>query len=185
MARRRSIAEKYIDDVVAGKLIVSAYVRLQCERHKRDLKEGAARGLVFDRKAAQDVIDFFPLFLTHHEGVWAGLPFELRPDQQGMLWILYGWKWEATSFRRFKYAYVEQARGTGKSPLVAGLCIYELYAFGEAGAQVYSAATDKGTARVVFDHAKKMVEDSDYLRARIECGVSNLAVPEQASAGLF
>ena len=181
MAKRRSVAEKYIADVLAGKILTSKFVRLQIERHQRDLTEGAARGLVFDRKAAQDVIDFFPLFLTHHEGAWAGLPFELRPDQQAMLWILYGWKWKATGFRRFKYAYVEQARGTGKSPLVAGLCIYELYAFGEAGAQVYSAATDKGTARVVFDHAKKMVEDSDYLRARIECGVSNLAVPGTAS----
>jgi phage terminase large subunit-like protein len=181
MTKRRSVAEKYIADVLAGRILTSKFVRLQIERHQRDLVDGPARGLVFDRKAAQDVIEFFPLFLSHHEGAWAGKPFELRPDQQAMLWILYGWKWEATKFRRYKYAYVEQARGTGKSPLAAGLAVYELYAFGEPGAQVYSAATDKGTAKVVFNNAKQMVEDSDYLRQRIQCGVGNMCVQETAS----
>jgi phage terminase large subunit-like protein len=181
MAKRRSVAEKYIADVLAGKIVTSKLVRLQIERHEHDLVEGAARGLIFDRKAAEDVIKFFPLFLTHHEGAWAGKPFVLRPDQQAILWILYGWKWEETGFRRFKYGYVEQARGTGKSPLAAGLCVYELFAFGEPGAQVYSAATDKGTAKVVFNNAKQMVEDSDYLRSRIQCAVNNLCVPATAS----
>ena len=181
MGKRRSVAEKYIAGVLAGRIIVSLFVRLQIERHERDLVDGPARGLVFDREAAEDVINFFPLFLTHHEGAWAGKLFELRPDQQAMLWILYGWKWKATRFRRFKCAYVEQARGNGKSPLGAGLAVYELFAFGEPGAQVYSAATDKGTAKVVFNNAKQMVEDSDYLRSRIQRGANNLSVPETAS----
>jgi phage terminase large subunit-like protein len=181
MAKRRSVAEKYIADVLAGKVVVSKLVRLQIENHLRDLKEGEKRGLVFDRERAERVIAFFPLFLSHYEGAWAGLPFELRPDQQALLWILYGWKWKATGFRRYKYAYVEQARGTGKSPLAAGLGIYELYASGEEGAQVYSAATDKGTARVVFTTAKMMVERSDYLRERIQCGVSNMCIPAAGS----
>jgi phage terminase large subunit-like protein len=181
MARRRNVAEKYIADVLAGRIITSKPVRQQIERHEIDLKSGEARGLVFNREAAQDVIDFFPLFLQHYEGEWNGKPFELRPDQQAMLWILYGWKWKDTGYRRFKYAYVEQARGTGKSPLAAGLCIYELFAFGEPGAQVYTAATDKGTAKVVFNTAKQMVENSDYLRARIQCGAHNMNIPETAS----
>ncbi|UWZ84643.1 terminase large subunit [Occallatibacter riparius] len=179
---RRTVAEKYIADVLAGRILTSQHVRRQIERHQRDLKDGAKRGLVFNREAAQDVIDFFPLFLEHYEGEWNGKPFELRPDQQAMLWILYGWKWADTGYRRFKYAYVEQGRGTGKSPLAAGLCIYEFFAFGEPGAQVYIAATDKATAKVVFNAAKQMVENSDYLRARItERGVNNMAIPETAS----
>jgi phage terminase large subunit-like protein len=181
MAKRRSIAEKYIADVLAGKIVTSKFVRMQIERHQRDLSEGTARGLAFDRKAAQDLIEFFPLFLEHYEGAWAGMPFALRPDQQAMLWIAFGWKWAETGFQRFKFAYVEQARGTGKSPLAAGLCVYKLYAAGEEGAQVYSAATDKETARVVFNHAKKMVEQSEYLRARIDCNVSNMSIPAAGS----
>jgi len=181
VARKKSIAEKYIDAVLAGKIVASKFVHLQCERHHRDLVEGAARGLVFDRKAAQDVIDFFPLFLTHFEGAWDGVPFDLRPDQQAELWILYGWRWKETGFRRFKYAYVEQARGTGKSPKAAALGVYEFFAKGHAGAQVYAAATDKDTARVVFNHAKKMIEKSSYLRDRIQCGVNNMCVKETDS----
>lgn len=176
-----SVAEQYFEDVLSGRVLTSKLVRMQIEAHMRDLDEGEARGLVFDRQRAEDVIDFFPLFLTHHEGEWAGKPFELRPDQQALLWILYGWKWKATGFRRFKYAYVEQSRGTGKSPLAAGLCVYELFAFGEAGAQVYIAATDRDTAKIVFDFAAQMIKDSDYLSQRIDVAVNNLTVVETAS----
>ncbi len=181
MAKRLSIAEKYIADVLKGKILTSKFVRLQIESHQDDLQNAGKRGLVFDRKAAQDLIDFFPLFLTHHEGSYAGLPFVLRPDQQAMLWIFEGWRWASTGYYRFKYGYIEQGRGTGKSPLGAGICNYRLFASGEMGAQIYSAATDKGTAKVVFNHAKKMVEDSDYLRARIQRGTTRLYVEKTGS----
>src|SRR5476651_1776906 len=37
----------YAYDVVMGKIVACRYVRLACERHFRDLKEGHKRGLVF------------------------------------------------------------------------------------------------------------------------------------------
>ncbi len=181
MARRRSVAEKYIDDVLAGQIITSKLVRLQIERHVRDLEEGPKRGLKFDRQAAQHVIDFFPLFLNHTEGEYDGQPFVLEPFQQAQLWILYGWKWKKTGYRRFKFAYNEIGRGNGKSALSSGLCIYELFAFGEPGAQVYSASTDKKTAKLVFDTAALMVQKSDYLRERIISSRDNLSIPGTAS----
>src|SRR5438876_681470 len=107
MAKRLSIAEKYIRDVLAGRIVTSQLVRLQIERHQRDLEDGEKRGLVFDRVAAQHVIDFFPKFLCHTEGKLDGQPFVLEPFQQAKFWILYGWKWKDTGYRRFKYAYNE------------------------------------------------------------------------------
>jgi phage terminase large subunit-like protein len=181
MGRARSVAEKYIADVLRDKIVVSKFVRLQIERHVKDLKDGAARGLVFDRKAAEAVIDFFPLFLKHTQGEYDDQPFTLLPFQQAQLWILYGWKWKATGYRRFKFAYNEIAAGNGKSAFASGLCLYELYAFGEPGAEVFSASTDKKTAKLVFDTASLMVRKSDYLRSRILVGVGNMSLPGTAS----
>ena len=41
-----------------------------------------------------------------------------------------------------------------------------LFADGEAGAEIYSAAADKDQAKIVFDQAKAMVEESSSLRKR-------------------
>ncbi|HVJ09703.1 MAG TPA: terminase TerL endonuclease subunit [Acidisarcina sp.] len=178
---KRSVAEKYIADVLAGRILTSKLVRLEIERHVRDLKDGAARGLIFDRKAAQHVIDFFPLYLLHTEGEYCDQPFVLLPFQQAQLWILYGWKWKATGYRRFKFAYNEIGRGNGKSAFASGLCIYELKFFGEPGAQVYSASTDKKTAKLVFDTADLMVKKSEWLSERILCSRDNLSIAGTAS----
>jgi phage terminase large subunit-like protein len=180
-SQKLSIPERYIRDVVAGKIVASKLVRQQFERHLRDLEQGPARGLVFDRAAAQRVIDFFAGFLCHTEGEYDGKPFILDPYQQAVVWILYGWKWAATGYRRFKFAYLEIARGQGKSAFASGLCIYELIAFGEPGAQVYSAATDKKTAKLVWDTAALMVRRSPALSKRITLFRDNMHIPGTAS----
>lgn len=183
MARRLSVAERYIRDVLAEKIPVSKDVRLQIERHVRDLKDGADRGLVFDRKAAQHVIDYFPLFITGVDGEYLGMPLILPPWWQALLWILYGWKRKVGKrlLRRFKFAYVEVGRGNLKSLILSGLCVYELHAFGEPGAQVYSAATDKKTAKLVFSTAVTMVRNSDWLRGEITETKENLSIEATAS----
>src|ERR1700761_1775145 len=176
-----SVAEKYIEDVLAGNIITSKLVRLQIDRHLRDLEHGHERGLVFDREAAEHVIEFFPMYLVHTEGEYCDQPFVLLPFQQAQLWVLYGWKWKATGYRRFKYAYNEIGRGNGKSAFASGLCIYELAFFGEKGAHVYSASTDKKTAKLVFDTADLMVKKSDWLSARILPSSNNLSIPGTAA----
>jgi phage terminase large subunit-like protein len=181
MAKRLSVAEKYIRDVLAGKIITSKYVRLQIERHERDLKEAHKRGLVFNRLLAQHVIDFFPAFLAHQGGGLDDQPFLLEPFQQAKLWILYGWRWADTGFRRYKFAYNEIARGNCKSTEASGLCLYELSESGEAGAHVYSAATDKETARIVFDTARLMLDRSPYLREQVTCVSDSIFIPGTAA----
>lgn len=182
MAKRKlSVAEKYIDDVIMRRTVVSAHVRKQIERHVRDLRDGHKRGLVFDPEAAQHIIDFFAKFLTHTEGELDKQPFILSPWQQALFWILYGWKRKETGFRRFKVAFCEIGRGNGKSMLASGVGLYELIAFGEPGAQVYSAATDKKTAKLVWDTAALMVQNCPALDSRITIYRDNMHIPGTAA----
>jgi phage terminase large subunit-like protein len=179
--RRLSIPERFIEDVLSGRQLTSSFVRKQIERHARDLKDGHKRGLYFDPAEPRRLFKFFKEFLCHCEGEYDGQPFLLLPWQQAQLWMLYGWKRAGTGYRRFKFAYNEIGRGNGKSALASGLCIYELIGYGEAGAQVYSAATDKKTAKVVWDLAALMVSRSPLLRARITTFRENMHIPGTAS----
>lgn len=145
---------------------VSKYTRLACERHLRDLEHGPARGLRFDEKAAGVAVKFF-LLLTHNKGQWAGQPMVLEAWQQFYIASIFGWK-RADGTRRFRESYLEVARKNGKSTLGSGVCLLLLVLDGEAGAEIYTAATKKEQARIVFGDAQNMVRKSTALSNRVK-----------------
>jgi phage terminase large subunit-like protein len=173
-----SLAEQYIEDVLAGRVVTSQLVKKAIERHKKDLSR---TDLHFDRNRAQHIITFIEQFCCHSQGEWAGQPVVLAPWQCAMLWILYGWRWKDTGYKRFKFAYVELAKGNGKSFLASCIGLYELIASGEPGAECYSVATKKDQARIVFNEAQRMVVKSPTLKARIKSQRDNLHIKDTAS----
>jgi phage terminase large subunit-like protein len=165
--------------VLAGRILVSKYVRQAVQRHVKDLECGSQRGLYFDRDDAEFAIKCFSFF-KHSKGKWAGQPFVLSPWQQFIVWCLFGWKRKG-GIRRFRRAYIEVARKNGKSTLLAGFGIILLALDGEQGAEVYSAATKKDQARIVFSEAKRMVKSSPELKEFIKSYRNNMNVPETES----
>ena len=49
----------YAKAVTSWRIVAGPLVRLACERHIKDRKEGSARGLYWDLKAANHAIAFF------------------------------------------------------------------------------------------------------------------------------
>lgn len=185
MAKKKPLdpVTAYATDVVGGTVIAGRMVRLACARHLRDLEVGAARGLTWKPAEAQRVIEFFAEVLCLPEETSTdeqtdapteASPFILRPFQQFIVGSLMGWY--AGAHRRFRTAYIETAKGSGKTPLGAGLMLYLLVADGERGAQVFAAAVGKDQAKLAFTDAERMVQASPSLRALIDQKVNNLAV---------
>jgi phage terminase large subunit-like protein len=172
-------AEAYVADVLAGKIVVSKYVRQAIERHVADLREGSKRGLYFDREDAEFAIACCKFF-KHSKGKWAGQTFEPSPWQQFILWNLFGWKRKGGT-RRFRRAYVEVARKNGKSTFLSVIAIILLALDCEQGAEVYSAATKKDQARIVFNEARRMVKQSPELKQFIKSFRHVLTVPDTES----
>ncbi len=136
----------------------------------------------FDEDAADRAVTFFPRFLTHVKGEWAGRPFELDEWQrERIIRPLFGWK-RADGTRRYRTVYVEVPRKNGKSNLSAGIALILLYADHEPGAEVYSAAADRDQAAIVFELAKSMVQSSPDLRAISEVYRRSIVVPRTGSA---
>jgi phage terminase large subunit-like protein len=172
-------AQRYIEDVLAGRVTVCHWVRQAVLRHVHDLETGDQRGLSFDESAGQHVIDFFQ-FLKHSKGEWAGQTVKLEDWQQFILWALFGWKREDHS-RRFRTAYLEVARKNGKSTLAAGIGLYLMVGDGEPGAEVYAAATKKDQAKITHSEATRMVQASPFLRKRVKVFRDNLHIEGTAS----
>lgn len=155
----------YAQAVVSGTELAGPHVRAACRRHLDDLEHGEARGLWWDLAAAEHVFGFYRDVLRLTGGEHEGRTFELHPAQKFIVGSLFGWKKEDK--RRFSTAYVEMAKGQGKSPLAAGIGLYMLTASKEARAEVYSAAVDKDQAKILFRDAVAMVEQSPALSRRM------------------
>ena len=177
--RRRSSSTDpvtaYARSVVDGKVVAGPHVRDACKRHFDDLETGAARGLFFNVELAERAISFYRDVLRLNGGEYEGQPFELIDWQQFIVGSLFGWI-GADGYRRFRSCYVETAKGSGKSPLAAGVGLYGMMADGEAGAEIYAAATKKDQAMILFRDAVAMVDHSPELSSRVNKSGTGLNV---------
>ncbi|MFN8994984.1 MAG: terminase large subunit [Pseudomonadota bacterium] len=145
----------YARRVVDGKIVSGEFVRLACQRHLRDLKEGPKRGLRWDVVEADRAIDFFPSVLSITEGAKVGLPFELLPWHLFVVGSIYGWK-DKNGLRRFRSVWLETGKGQAKSPLMGGLGLYEILGRKKQRAEVYAIGEDRKTSNVLFRDAAAM-----------------------------
>ena len=149
-------AERYIKKVITGKIDACLFVRQACTRQVNDLKKKKTKKFpyIFDRKKANRVCQFIEN-LSHVKGVKAGEPVHLEDWQCFILTTVFGWLKEDGA-RRFTQTYIEVPRGNGKSTLCSGIALYMECADGEQGAEVYSFATTREQAGIVFGDALAM-----------------------------
>ncbi|MGY3527706.1 terminase large subunit [Bradyrhizobium sp. USDA 4452] len=123
----------------------------------------------FDERAANAAVRFFTDHLCFTEGEWAGRPFALEDWQANdIIRPLFGWK-RADGTRRYRRCYVWIPRKNGKTELAAGIALLLLVGDAEQGGQVFSIASEKDQARLVFDKATAMVGKSPTLTAELVC----------------
>jgi phage terminase large subunit-like protein len=169
----------YAKQVVAGKILTGKLVRQACQRHLDDLRHGSKRGLYFDVEEAERRIDF-ARFVKHYKGEWAGCAFEPEPWECFIIGAIFGWK-RKDGMRRFRTVYIAVAKKNGKTFLSAFIGLNLFLVDGEAGAEVYSAATKREQAKLTFGDAQKMIQNSPQLRQMIGVLKNNLNIEINAS----
>ena len=179
--------QKYIDGVLDGSIVTGRLERLAVYRHVKDLEksendEGYA--FRFNSKIAEASIAFSET-CRQFEGEWAGQPLQLRREQKFIVWCMMGWRRKEDGLRRYRQVQLEVARKFGKSTMCAYLaCLLLFFDFPvEKGAQVYVAATKQEQAKIVWNHALKMMEKSPALKKRYKPTPSKnlIEVPEHDS----
>jgi phage terminase large subunit-like protein len=169
-------AAKYGRDVLSGKIKTGKLARLAVERHYRDLEDGPRRGLYFCEDSARRALLMFS-YLKHSKGEWAGQPIVLSPWQAWVIACVFGWKHEDTDKRRFRTVYEEIARKNGKTTKLSGIGLYGLTKDNEGGPEIYSAATKRDQARILFEESRRMVKQSKPLRKRLDDQQHKISYP--------
>ena len=178
-----ALAIAYADDVVSGAIVAGEYVKLACERFKRDRKRTDWQYHYDDDRA--DRAARFQQNMPHTKGTWAarGQKLTYEPWQCFVECNLFGWIDKDTKRRRFRESYEEVARKNGKSIRLAARGLYMFCADGEYGAEVYSGAGSERQAWEVFRPAREMVKRTPVLANKfdVEVNAKNLVIMSNGS----
>lgn len=156
----------YAQRVIARDIIACSTIRNICKSHIKDIKNQDKRGLIWDLDAALRPITFIEKIILLTGGRDDGMPFELLPWQAFVVGSVFGWKRADTGYRRYRRAYIETAKGSGKTPLIAAVALYALVSDGEKAAQIFMAAQTAEQGLVTFKQACHFVEASKHLSTR-------------------
>lgn len=124
--------------------------------------------MAFDERKAERVIRFIEC-LKHTKGEFHGKPFTLLPWQEKIIKDVFGTvRDDFPDQRQYTTAYIEIPKKNGKSELGAAIALNMLCNDDEWKAEVYSCASDRQQAAIVFDVAVDMVKQSPALSKRIK-----------------
>jgi phage terminase large subunit-like protein len=181
-----AIAEKYAKDVIEEKIPACQWVRKACQRQIEDRKRSKFKEYPwrFDESKAVHFCKFAEL-LPHVKGRWATENITLEPWQCFIFTTIFGWVSKGDGYRRFRKALVVVPRKNGKSFVAAIVGLYLLALDKEPGCEVYSAATTRDQAKVVWDVARRMAQKTAWLRDKF--GVEPLArsIVVESEGGTF
>lgn len=150
----------YAVNVAKGTIPVCRNVRLACQRFLNQL-EDKSWAWEFHIPYVEHFLEFAST-LKHTKGPDAGKPLILEPFQIFIICAIYGFRSKRDSKTRMVTdVIVFIPRKAGKSTLTAVIALYELN-WGEAGAEVYTLATTREQASIVFDAAKGFVENMPH-----------------------
>jgi phage terminase large subunit-like protein len=168
------------------KKVKTIYERLSKEVHIEKevsfIKEGKVEThkYHFDIDKAQRPIKFIEKFLRQSKGKWNGKPLKLELFQKAMLEAVFGFV-DDTGLRKYRKVVFFVARKNGKSVLDSAIANYMLVADKEGGAEIYSIATKKEQAKIVWEEAKRMIKKSPALDKRIRCLIGGIYFDEKDS----
>ena len=135
-----------------------------------------ALGAWYDEAAAEKAVAFFPRYLRHVEGEWAGQSFELDPWEESIVRQVFGWKLPDGT-RLIRTVYIEIPRKNGKTSFAAGLALLLLLGDGEPAGQGYSMAVDREQAKLLYTKACQMVAGSPELSESLEVYKTSIFCP--------
>lgn len=160
--------------LVYKKLVEDLKTPKQVSFFNKITEETETHTFVFDERRGNLPIEFIEKFCKHSKGKWAGKPVRLELFQKAFIQALFGFVDKDTRIRKYKKGALFIGRKNGKSTMDSGLANYMLTKDGEGGAEVYSVATKKDQAKVVWDECKRMIKKSPALNKRIRCLVGGI-----------
>ena len=171
--------EEYYNKISSGEIVACNKIKAVYRKLVKDLKKPIKVSFlnkitddieehtyIFDEKKANRPIQFIEKYCKHSKGKWAGKPVILELWQKAHIQALYGFVDKETGLRKYRKFVLFVGKKNGKSTEGSGLGLYQLTSDGEGGAEIYSVATKKDQAKIIWEEAKRMAAKSPALNKR-------------------
>lgn len=164
--------EEYYRQIKRGDIVASRRITKQYEKLIDDMYNHPQ--YIYDHAKAERPIKFIEAFCRHSKGELAGKPLILDLFQKAYISALFGFVDKETGKRRYTESFFYVARKNGKTTMLAAIALYMMIADGESGAEVYSVASKRDQANILFDQAHEMIKQSPDLSRNIRKRKSDL-----------
>lgn len=164
--------EEYYRQIKSGEIVASKRITNQYEKLIDDMYNHPQ--YIYDHAKAERPIKFIETFCRHSKGELAGKPLILDLFQKAYISALFGFVDKDTGKRRYTESFFYVARKNGKTTMLSAIALYMMIADGESGAEVYSVASKRDQANILFDQAHEMIKQSPDLSRNIRKRKSDL-----------
>lgn len=127
----------------------------------------------YSPKRGNHIIEFIENYCRHSKGKMGGKPVILELWEKAMLATIFGFI-NIEGIRKYQFAELIIAKKNGKSLLSSCVGLYLQAGDNEAGPEVYSVATKRDQAKIIWQESKRMVKKSPSLRKRIKAKVGEM-----------
>ena len=164
--------EQYYQAIENGSVVTSKRVKKQYQKLVQDMEHHDK--YIFDEEKAMRPIQFIEKFCRHSKGELAGKPLVLDLFQKAYISALFGFVDKDTGLRRYTESFFFVGRKNGKTTMLSAIALYMMIADGESGSEVYSVASKRDQANILFDQAHEMIVQSPDLNKNIRKRKSDL-----------
>ena len=173
---------EYWEKIKTGQVTVCRKTRLWYKYLARCI-DHPTKEMHYDAKRGNHILEFAESFCCVSSGKGAGKPVVLELWEKAHLAAVFGFVDDAGN-RVCRESILIVGKKNGKSLLASVVGLYMLLADGEKGPQVYSAATKRDQAKIIWTESTRMVKKSPALLKRAKCRVGDIS-SEEYNNGTF
>ena len=148
---------EYRDLINSGEVIVGYWMRKEIDNLCEDIDNPY---YIYDADKAHKRIKFMQTLALQGKAPFYGKPLSLMPWQLAFWEALYAFHISETGQMRFTEAMLEIARKNGKSTMLAGDGLFDLFV-GEGGNDICCASNDDRQAKLIFEEISGMRQRLD------------------------
>ena len=160
--------------IKTGEEITSRKVKLVYKELVENIINNPKSEYEYSATKANHALEFIESYCKHSKGSMGGKPFILELWQKALVSAMFGIVDKITGLRKFHEVVLIVGRKNGKSTLSAAIGLYLMIADGELGPEIFSVATKKDQAKIIWLEAKRMIKKSPALNKRLKTLVGEI-----------
>lgn len=153
---------EYWQGIQNGTFTVSQKVYKTYRHIVRSMEVSDSSVYFYEPRRANHAIEFCENFCHHSKGKAGGQLVELELWEQAFIATIFGFV-DIDGNRQYREAALIIGKKNGKSLISSAVGCYMQFADGEPGPEIYSVATKKDQAKIIWSEAKRMIRKSPAL----------------------